>query len=111
MKISKIEKKACRYHHLTQVLQKSLIIYLTVPEIWDVTVVIVIFHFGLFLPFYPPNSSKNEISQKYRKCLGISSFYIIAPKIMIIWYTVPDIWHVADVMVIFHFGQFKFNLT
>ena len=30
---------------------------------------------------------------------------------MIIWYTVPDIWRVADVIVIFHFGQFKFNLT
>ena len=33
----------------------------------------------------------------------ISSFYKIVPKIMIICYTVPDIWHITDVIVIFHF--------
>ena len=25
---------------------------------------------------------------------------------MIIWYTVPEIWHVTDEIVIFHFGVF-----
>ena len=25
---------------------------------------------------------------------------------MIIWYTVPEIWHKTDVIVIFHFGLF-----
>ena len=28
------------------------------------------------------------------------------PKIMMIWYIVPEIWHLTDVIVIFHFGLF-----
>ena len=39
----------------------------TVPEIWCVTDVIVIFHFGLFFPFYPPNGPKNESFKKMKK--------------------------------------------
>ena len=34
------------------------------------------------------------------------SFYKSAPKIMIISYTVLQIWHMTDVIVIFHFGLF-----
>ena len=34
------------------------------------------------------------------------SFYTSVPKTMIIWYTVPEIWHEADVIDIFHFGLF-----
>ena len=37
---------------------------------------------------------------------GDTSFYTSAPKIMIIYYTVPEIWHLTDVIVIFHIGQF-----
>ena len=37
---------------------KFTIIYYTILEIWCVTDVIVIFHLGYFLPFYPPNSPK-----------------------------------------------------
>ena len=40
-----------------------------------------------------------------KKILQISSFYTRVPKIMIIGYTVPEIWHMRDVIVIFHFGQ------
>ena len=36
----------------------------------------------------------------------MSSFYTSAPKIMIICNTVPEIWHMTDVIVIFHFGLF-----
>ena len=78
-----------------------MIICYTVLEIWHVTNVLVVFHFGHFLPFYPPNSPKNK---NFKKCLEISSFYIRVPKIMIICYTVPEIWHVMNVNVIFHFG-------
>ena len=46
-----------------------------------------------------------KISKKWKKHLEISSFYISLPKIMIICNTVPEIWHVADV-IIFHFGLF-----
>ena len=64
-----------------------------------------------FLPFYLPNNLKNEISKKWKKRLEISSFYTSVPKIMIIGYTVPEIWQVTDVIVIFHFGQFFAPLT
>ena len=36
----------------------------------------------------------------------MSSLYTSAPKIMTIWYTVPEIRHVTDVIVLFHFGLF-----
>ena len=36
----------------------------------------------------------------------MSSFYTRVPKIMIICYTVPEIWHVTDVIFIFHIGLF-----
>ena len=34
------------------------------------------------------------------------SFYTSVPKIMIICYTVPEIWHVTEVIIIFHFRLF-----
>ena len=37
-----------------------MIMCYNVPEIWHVTDIIVTFHFELFLPFYPPNSPKNQ---------------------------------------------------
>ena len=65
---------------------------------------------GHFLPFYPTNDPKNQNFEKMKKTpekkhLEISSFYISVPKIMIICYTVPEIWHVTDV-IIFHFQPF-----
>ena len=83
-----------------------IILCYTVPEIWCVTDVIVIFHFGLFFALLLPNSPKNENFKKMKKSLEISSFYTSVPKIMIIWYTVPGIWRVTDVIVIFHYGLF-----
>ena len=54
---------------------------------------------GHFLIFYHPNSPKNE-----KKHLEIS-FFKSVPKLMIICYTVPEIWCVRDV-TIFHYGLF-----
>ena len=45
---------------------KDMIIY-TVPGICHGTNAIVIFHFGLILPFYHPNSTKNENFKKKKK--------------------------------------------
>ena len=110
----KNEKKTWKYHHFIQLYQKSwshAVLFLTYDTWQDV---IVIFHFGLFLPFYPHNSLKNQnLNKKWRKKkrLEISSFYTIVPKIMIICYTVPEIWHVTHVIVIFHFGLFFALLT
>ena len=62
----------------------------------------------IFLPFYLPPSfkqpQKKNIWKKWKKHLEISSFYTTVPKIMIICYTVPEIWCVMDVIAIFHFG-------
>ena len=37
----------------------------------------------------------------------IPSLYTSVPKIMIICYAVPEIWHLIDVTFIFHFGLFS----
>ena len=60
---------------------------------------------AVFCPFVPITAQKIEISKKWKKCLEISPFYKIASKIMIIAHTVPEMWHVTQV-IIFHFGQF-----
>ena len=55
------------------------------------TGVIVSFILGYIFPFYPPNSPKNENFKTIKKILEIS-FYKSVPKIMIICYTVPEIY-------------------
>ena len=55
---------------------------------------------AIFGPFTP------EELKKFKKCLEISAFYTSVQKIMTICYTVPQIWCVMDVIVIFHFGLF-----
>ena len=65
-----------------------------------------LFVLGNFLPFYPTNSPKMKISKNWKKHQSISSFYTSVPKIIIICYTVPEIWHVTHVIIIFHFGLF-----
>ena len=86
---------------------------------------------GHFWPFYPPNSQKNEFlplpftllppyspknqnvekgkqkqqQQQQQKNLEMLLFYNDVPKIIIICYTVPQIWCITDV-IIFHFGPF-----
>ena len=74
---------------------------------WDMKCTIHIFlsSWAIF-SFYPPNSLKNKNFKKMEKRPGVSSFYTSVPKIMIICYTVPDIWRVTGVIVIFHFGPF-----
>ena len=78
---------------------KIMIRCCTVPEIWCMMDVITS-HFGpfwaIFYPFTPPNSPKNQNFEKMKKNLEISSFYICVPKIMIRWFTVPDIWCAMD---------------
>ena len=59
----------------------------------------------IFCLFTPLTARKMKIKKKRKKLLEILSFYTRVPKIMIIWYTVPEIWPVTDV-IIFHFGLF-----
>ena len=58
-----------------------------------------------FLPIYPLKNRKIKILKKWKKPLEIS-FHTSIPKIRIICYTVPEIWYVTNVTVIFHFGLF-----
>ena len=71
---------------------------------------------AIFCPFTPITDwkikiiyiKKKEKKKKRKKHLWILSFYISVPKIMIILiicYTVPEIWCVMDA-IIFHFGPF-----
>ena len=111
-KISKKWKKKktnWRNHHFTQVYQNSWsYICYNVPEIWCMTDVIAIFSFwAIFRPFYPPNSPPKKLQKTWKKKhLEISLFYGSVPKTMIMCYTILEIWHVMDVIVVFHFGQF-----
>ena len=58
------------------------------------------------MPIYPPlKAQKIKIFKKIIKGLEIS-FYTSVPKILIICYIVPELWHVMDVIAIFHFGLF-----
>ena len=50
--------------------QTIMIIWYTVLEIWPMTDVIVIFHFGLFFALLPPNSPKNQNFEKMKKTPG-----------------------------------------
>ena len=65
---------------------------------------------SFFCPFIPLTAQKMKIWKKWKrkkkKRLTITSFYTHIPKIMIICYTVPEIWCMTNVIVIFHFGLF-----
>ena len=58
---------------------------------------------AIFCTFSPLKTWKIKI-KKRRKILEILSLYTVVPKIMILCYTVAEIWHMMDVIVIFHFG-------
>ena len=60
---------------------------------------------AIFCPFTPITAQKMKISKKWKKPLEIS-FYTSVPKLIIICYTVLEIWSVMDIIVIFHFGLF-----
>ena len=105
IKIFKNWKKPLELSSFHTSIPKIMTICCTVPEIWHVTDLIVVFILGYFLPFYLPNSPKNQNLEKVKKTLEISSFYNSVPKIMIICYTVPEIWCVTDV-IISHFWPF-----
>ena len=59
---------------------------------------------AIFCPFTPLTTRKIKILIKWKRHLEISSFHTSVPKITIISYAVTEIWHVTDVIFIFHFG-------
>ena len=51
-------------------------------------------------------AQKVKISRQWKKLLEILSFYASVPKIMIICFTVIEIWLMTHLIVVFHFEQF-----
>ena len=76
IKISKTWKKHLEISSFYTSVPKIMIKGYTIPKIWRMADVIFIFILGYFLPFYPPNSRKNENLKKIKKHLEIPSFYI-----------------------------------
>ena len=60
----------------------------------------------IFSTFSPLATRKTKILKNWKKHLEISPFDTSVPKIMIIYYTVPEIGRMTDVIVIFYFGLF-----
>ena len=62
--------------------------------------------FNHFCPFNPVTARKLKIPLKMENKHRDVIIYTCEPKIMTIRYTVSDIWHVIDLLAIFHFKQY-----
>ena len=65
----------------------------------------ILWFWAIFCHFTPLTTQKIKILKK-KNHLEISSFHTSVPKIMIIYYNVPVIGQMTDVIVNFHFGLF-----
>ena len=75
------------------------------PEIWNVTEFFVIL--GHFLPFYPTNNPKNQNFEKMKKTPGDIIILHTCIKNHDQCYTIPEIWHMTDVIYISYFRPFS----
>ena len=82
------------------------VIWCTVPEIWSMTD-ITFCQFGRFFAHLCPQQlEKSKFWKNEKNTWNISSFYNSVLKIMIICYTVPEIWHMTDVITFRFLGHF-----
>ena len=65
----------------------------------------ILWFWAIFCHFTPLTTQKIKILKK-KNHLEISSFHTSVPKIIIIYYNVPVIGQMTDVIVNFHFGLF-----
>ena len=108
-KISKQLKKILDISSFYTILPKIMIICHTFPEIYVVwQMQLLFFILGYFLPFYRPNSPKNENFKKMKKKTpgGIITLQKCTKNHDHMLYCSWDKWCVTDVIVIFHFGLF-----
>ena len=108
IKILKKKRKTLKILSFYTSLPKMPFVWCMVPEIRSITERTFCHFWANFCHFTSLTIWKIKISKKkkWKKSLEISSFYITAPKIMIICYTVAETQCVMDVMFIFHFGLF-----
>ena len=59
---------------------------------------------AIFCPFTPLTTPKIKLLKKWKPSLEVSSFNTSVPKIMIICYTVPEIWRVTHDTYDFYFS-------
>ena len=64
------------------------------------------FNFRPFFTLLPQKRPEKSKFWKNEKTPGDTVILRSVPKIMIICYNVPEIWHVTDVIFIFHFELF-----
>ena len=102
IQIPKKQQKSLEISSFYTSVAKFMIIGYTVPEVMHAT----IFILGYTFPFYPLTAQKMKNSKQLKKHLEISSFNKNVPKIMIICFTVPEVWHVTDRIVAFNLGLF-----
>ena len=69
-----------------------MIICYIAPGIWYISDVIVIFHFGILLPFYPLSSPKNENLKTMKKNPEDNIILQKCTKNQDYMYTVPEIY-------------------
>ena len=81
------------------------VIWCMFPEMCSVTDRIFC-HFGQCFAHLFLKNPKNQNFENMKKMPGDIIILHKCTKIMIIWYTVPEIWRVTDLIVIFHFGLF-----
>ena len=92
------------------ILQKCTINSNNVYGSWDMMWDRTFCHFGLYFSFIPLTAQKMKISNKWKEHLEILSFYMYFAVLFLRYiflsccYTVPEIWHGTNVIVIFHFG-------
>ena len=89
IKILKKWKKHLQISSFYTSVPKIMTICYTVPEIWPVTDVNFIFHFGLFFAHL-------MWKKKWKQLQEISSFYTCVPNIIIRWCMVPEKWCATD---------------
>ena len=106
MKKWKKKKKCWRYHHFTHVYQK--------PQLYEIqflrcrvrhNVFVVLGRFLPSPPPLPPSNPENQIFEKMKKVLDMSSFFIFATKHTIIWCMLTQIWSATDIFF-HHFRSF-----
>ena len=97
--LKKIKKNTCRYHYqnFDDIIYRSRDREQNIPKLAIL---------GHLLPCHPSKNSKNQNFEKWKNLLKISSFYTCAPKITIIWCTVPEMQSETEKFSFCHFGPF-----
>ena len=94
--LNKMKKNAWIYYHFIQVYHKwqSYDVWFLIYQVQQTEFFVI---WTTFCPLTSLTTQKIKILKKWKKHLEISLFYTNVPKIMIICYTVPEIWCRTDV--------------